>query len=189
MRVKVGLLVLVTFLCTTLALVERRMEKNIYIRANKLSLSCCFDGSKQWRRRGRSCCPSEVRVVPPAVDQHNVNTQIHPHVSVTLVTKVHWDLMDVVALNQQSTPLVIQQVSQAVVVNVSLDTKPVDQELKIHLFMFCSWRTPFSSHREGTIIQLNIDLQSLQQSQNFESDWKPLNLWISEMWSQEHCGH
>ncbi len=48
-----------------------------------------------------------------AVGQLSVNTQIHPDVSVTLVTKGHLDLMDMVALNQQSTALVIQQAVQA----------------------------------------------------------------------------
>lgn len=43
---------------------------------------------------GHSCRPSEVRAVRPAVDQLSVNTQTRPDVSVTLVPKVHLDLMD-----------------------------------------------------------------------------------------------
>lgn len=50
-----------------------------------------------------------------------VNTQTHPGVSVTLPTKVHLDLMDVMALNQQGKPQLAQQVIQAAVINDAVD--------------------------------------------------------------------
>lgn len=51
---------------------------------------------------GRPRCPSEVRVVHLAMGQLSVNTQMPPDVSVTLVPKVHLDLMDMMALKPNS---------------------------------------------------------------------------------------
>lgn len=79
----------------------------------------------------RCCC------CHPAVAQLSVNTQTQPDISVALVTKVDLDLM-VTALNRESAPPDPQQVTQALVINVALDSKsdrPVDQGLQIQ---FCA---------------------------------------------------